>query len=115
MKKVIYAQGEVSFWKIENLPANLVEHTDKNTAAQPIIAHSESGHNHVLERPAKVLRPAEENTAMNVFYAILNDPTALIQDAPTPHERIDLDAGIWEFRIAREHDPFTQQARQVAD
>lgn len=36
-------------------------------------------------------------------------------DAAAPHGGYDLDAGIYEFRISREFDPFSEQARRVAD
>ena len=52
---------------------------------------------------------------MKVLYALLDQPAALIQDAAAPHEGYDLPAGFYEFRIAREYDPFAEQARQVAD
>jgi len=52
---------------------------------------------------------------MRVLYAILKEPAAFIQNAPVPHERHELPAGLYEFRIAREFDPFAEQARQVRD
>lgn len=79
---------------------------------------TESGHHHgfranqgvtVMERTEHV--PA----GMKIMYAILENPTALIQDAPAPHDPLMLDAGTYEIRISREYNPFAEQARKVAD
>ena len=63
----------------------------------------------VMERTDKV--PA----GMQVFFAILDKPEQLIQDAATPHTGYNLDPGIYRFDISREFNPFTEQARRVAD
>jgi hypothetical protein len=52
---------------------------------------------------------------MRVLYAIVEHPTELRQNAAVPHETIKLDPGIFCFKISREYDPFTEQARIVAD
>lgn len=113
----VAAQGEVNLRRIDALPEGLVPVAVE--AGLLIVGHSESGHHHgfrpevgvaVMERPA-----ADVPQGLKVLYAILENPTALIQDATTPHEPLMVDAGIWEIRIAREFDPFAEQARQVAD
>lgn len=114
------AQGEVNFRRISALPE---DGSSGLTVLSPergllIVGHSESGHHHgfraepgvtVLERTKGV--PA----GMKIFYAILENPTALIQDAAAPHDAVAFDAGIFEFKISREYDPFAEQARRVAD
>ena len=50
-----------------------------------------------------------------MLYALLDMPVALIQDAPDAHGEHILDPGLYEFRIAREFDPFSEQVRRVAD
>ena len=52
---------------------------------------------------------------MKILYAILDEPGQLIQDAQVPHGHYDLEAGIYQFPISREYDPFAEQARIVAD
>ena len=67
------------------------------------------------QHPALIF-PLHRNPApdgMQIFYAIF--PRALVQDAPTPHESYDLPGEFYEFRVAREYDPFAEQARRVAD
>jgi hypothetical protein len=115
MKTEIRAQGEISFGMVSHLPKGVVRHTEKDKLGRPIISHSESGHHHVLDRAVVVFEHPKPPAGMRILYALLDEPTALIQDAPDAHGRHDLDCGIVEFRLAREYDPFEDQIRQVAD
>lgn len=116
--KLVAAQGEVNIRRIDaaNVPAGLT-----NVAPEKgllIVGHSESGHHHGFRAAAGVAvmeRTTDVPAGMKILYAILENPTALIQDAAAPHEPMMLDAGAYEIRIAREYDPFSEQARQVAD
>ena len=118
--KFAAAQGEVNVRRIVDLPkdgeAGLTVCAPESGLL--IVGHSEQGHHHgfkvdpgvtVLERTKDV--PA----GMKIFYAILENPSALIQVATAPHEALMLDAGIHEIRISREYDPFAEQARRVTD
>lgn len=113
----VAAQGEVNLRRIKAAPEGLVPIKPENGLL--IVGHSESGHHHgfreapgimVMERPS-----ATVPQGLKVLYAILENPTALIQDATSPHEPLEIGAGIWEIRISREYDPFSEQARRVAD
>lgn len=116
-RTIIAAQGEVRVFKIDALPSDMKTRNPELTkSGAAIISHSEQGHHHcifgadVLERTDKV--PA----GMQIFYAIVKNATALKQDAATPHKEIQLEAdSIYELRVAREYDPFAEQARRVAD
>ena len=114
-REVVGAQGEITVFRVSELPKGLVPLAQNDRAGRPIISHSESGHHHVLDRAATVLEHPEPPAGMRILYALLEEPTALIQDADKPHGKHDLPPGAYEFRIAREFDPFTEQARQVAD
>jgi len=114
-REVIGAQGEITIFRVTEMPAGLVAYTEKDKHGRPIISHSESGHHHVLDRPADVFELPDPPAGMRVLYALLEQPATLVQDADKPHGAHDLDAGVVEFRIAREYDPFLEQARQVAD
>ena len=115
MKTEMRAQGEVSFRNVKRLPKGLLQHTQKDKKGRPIISHSESGHHHVLDRAVEVLEHPKPPAGMRILYALLDEPAALIQDAPSAHGRHKLDAGIVEFRLAREYDPFEDQIHPVAD
>jgi hypothetical protein len=117
MKKTILgAQGEITFFAIEGLmPEGLVELADKDRFGRPIISHSEQGNHHVLDRAVSVMEKPDAPGGLRILYALLDEPTDLIQDASDAHGKHTLPAGLVEFRIAREFDPFSEQARQVAD
>lgn len=114
-REIIGAQGEITVFRVSELPEGLMPFTDADKRGRPIISHSESGHHHVLDRAVTVMERPNAPAGMRILYALLDEPTMLIQDADKPHGSHSLDAGIYEFRIAREYDPFTEQARQVAD
>ena len=115
MKQIIGAQGEITIIKIDAIPAVATKPaTQRNARGQIIISHSQSGRHHVVTG-GEVLERVDAPDGMQVFYAIFGRPESLVQDAPTPHEGYDLPAGFWEFRVAREFDPFAEQARRVAD
>lgn len=113
-----FAQGEIYARKIESLPEGLKPFTEKNKQGSWIISHSESGHHHVIDASGVTVmeRTKDVPDGMRILYAIVDQPTQLRQDAANAHEAHDLDGGsIYEMRIAREYDPFAEQARRVAD
>lgn len=115
MKQIIGAQGEITIIKIDALPENIETKAVQRCGAGHIISHSESGHHHVLTHGEVMERVNDVPKGMQVIYALLDKPAALVQDAPVPHGCYDLAPGIYEFRISREYDPFAEQARRVAD
>lgn len=115
-KQIIGAQGEITIVKLDAIPTDFGAMPKAERIAKGwIISHSESGHHHLLT--AGDVREATRNVpeGMKVLYAILESPERLIQDAATPHGHYDLAPGFYAFKIAREYDPFAEQARQVAD
>ena len=114
-RETIGAQGEITLFRVTDLPAGLVPMTERDKRGRPITSHSESGYHHILDRAVEVHEHPSPPAGMRILYALLDEPTMLIQDADEPHGSHALDAGYVEFRIAREYDPFTEQARIVAD
>lgn len=115
-REVVCAQGEITVFRVNGpMPAGLIKHTELDKAGRPIISHSESGNHHILDCCVEVLEKPDAPEGMRILYALLDKPTALIQDASDAHGSHMLEPGVIEFRIAREFDPFTEQARQVAD
>lgn len=114
-KQIIGAQGEITIIKIDALPEGVETKPVERVAKGWIISHSESGHHHLLTGGDVMERASGVPAGMQVLYAILENPEALIQDAATPHGGYDLPAGFYEFRISREYDPFAEQVRRVAD
>lgn len=116
MKQIIGAQGEITIIKLDALPEGVggMKRAERIGAGW-IISHSESGHHHVLTGGEVMERTERVPTGMQILYALLDGPARLEQDAQVPHGHFDLAPGVYEFRIAREHDPFAEQARRVAD
>lgn len=115
-KQIIGAQGEITIIKIDAIPADIETKKAERTGKGWIISHSENGHHHVLTGGQVMERTSAVPQGMQIFYAILENPASLIQDAAVPHGGYDLSApALYEFRISREFDPFAEQARRVAD
>lgn len=108
-------QGEVRIEQIEDLPKGLTPATEKDAQGRWIISHSEKGHHHVLPADVEVLE-APMSDGLKRLYAIVKDPgAAMIQTAAAAHEATQIPPGIYELTPSREYDPFSQQARRVAD
>lgn len=118
--KLSAAQGEVNIRRIDNIPENI-----KTSLVQVkpekgilIVGYSESGHHHGFRADSGVTlleRTQDVPAGMKILYAIVENPTMLIQDVSSPHETIAYDPGIYEHRISREFNPFAEEARRVAD
>ena len=115
MKQIIGAQGEITIIKVDALPDGIETKKVERIAKGWIISHSESGHHHLLTGGDVMERTDKVPAGMQILYAILEKPEALVQDAAVPHGGYDLAPGFYEFRISREFDPFADQARRVAD
>lgn len=113
-KEVIAQQGEVRVIKIATMPGCAMKRVEREPAGF-IISHSESGHHHILTGGDVMERTEGVPAGMQIFYAILDAPEYLIQDAPGAHEAVRLPAGIIEFKISRTYNPFLDEARRVAD
>lgn len=113
--KIAAAQGEVNVRRIDAMPDGLSPVAPEKGVF--VVGHSESGNTHVIDAPGvKVMERTKDVPAgMRMLYAIIEQPTALRQNSATPHAPIALPPGIYSFRISREFDPFSEQARQVAD
>lgn len=117
MRELLGQQGEVRIIKIDELPDMKSQKAEKTTKGDWIISHSESGNHHVVGSGCDVMERVDNvPPGMKILYAIVKNPDSLRQDAGSnPHEAQSLPAGLYEFRISREYDPFAEQARIVAD
>lgn len=109
------AQGEITITKVDTLPEGLKDFATEG--GHFIVGHSETGHHHVLEPQGVKMFEAETAPAgMRVLYAILDEDKELkhLRSHDT-HETVKLDKGLYEFRLGREFDPFSELARRVAD
>lgn len=113
-----FAQGEIYVREIERLPDNLSTFTEKDKHGAWLISHSENGNHHVIDAAGVTVMERTENVppGMRILLAIVDRPSTLRQDAgANAHEAHALPPGFYEMRIAREYDPFSEQARRVTD
>ena len=110
----VAAQGEIRITKVESIPKDAALVKPEN--GKHIIGHSETGHHHVLERPAEVYSATHPTTGMKVLYAIIKEPNALVHERSfDTHEGCALEPGIYQFNPGREFDPYKEIARKQAD
>lgn len=103
-------QGDVMIRRIEKLPAGLVPAAAENGVF--VVAHSETGHHHVVkERAAQLL--IDETNAF-IAYLDVAEPCELehLRSFDT-HEPYRLEPGKYEIRRQREHVP--EGWRRAAD
>lgn len=117
MKKFdrVAAQGDIMIVKVDSLPKGAVEVEPIN--GQNIVAHSETGHHHVIDREHEgavttMYRLPEE--IYELFLIVENGPTLLKHERSfDTHEPIQLDPGTYKVRRQREYTP--EGYRRVAD
>ena len=112
----IFRQGEVRMHPIQEIPdCDLTPIAPINGVV--IVGESESHHHHVLEADGVTVmeRTSGVPEGMRILYAVVEKATKLKQTAGNPHGDFTIPAGKYEIPIKREYNPFTEQARRVAD
>jgi len=108
------AQGEAFIRRIDARPDGLAEIAPTN--GKHIVAHSETGHHHVMDAGSATLleRTTDVPEGMNILHLIVKEPTALehLRGHDT-HEPIMFAPGEYEVRLQREYTP--EGYRRVAD
>lgn len=109
------AQGDLLIRRIEKLPEGLTP--AKAEGGRHVLAHSETGHNHVIaERPTvKVYGTADPLLSYLEVIEATDEAEALIEHLRTydTHETIKVPPGVYEIRRQREYSP--EGWRRVAD
>jgi hypothetical protein len=117
------AQGDVLFRRVISIPDTAIEVLPQDN--EHIIAHSETGHHHVMvldresETPSVQLFSDKENPLL--AWLKVNRPAALEHRRPfDTHEPIMFAPGVYEVRRQREHVPLKREEvpkgwRQVID
>lgn len=105
--------GEVIFKKIDKLPDSV---TLKKTTNKEIVAHSETGHHHILETKTKdsikIYTTLDGETFVEVgdIAELWHQKTGT--DVHTPHK---VGKGFWKIQIKKEYDYFAKAIREVRD
>lgn len=94
-------QGDIMLIRVDKLPEDATVIPQKN---EIIVAHSETGHHHVVKERDVVYHSTENPL---VAYLEVNGVHAdLIHERPfDTHAPLRLPRGIWEVRRQREHTP----------
>lgn len=112
MKKVkkMAAQGDVMFIRVDEIPADAV--VAKTEGGKFIVAHSETGHNHVID--SKNAQMLIDKTNDFIAYIKVSKPTEVEhQRSFDTHESLLLTPGNYQVRRQREYVP--EGFRRVAD
>lgn len=101
------AQGDLYIRRIEKLPENAKPIKAEN--GRYVVAHSETGHDHIIAESANVTLYTTENPMISYLQVIeATDATeTLIEHLRTfdTHESIAIPPGIFEIRRQREYTP----------
>lgn len=102
--KNMAAQGDLCLRRIDTLPKNV--ESVKSAGGVFILAHSETGHNHVvMERPSvKMYKDSVDQ--FRAFLHVTQEAVDLehLRDYDT-HETLRIEPGIYEVRRQREYTP----------
>jgi hypothetical protein len=109
------AQGDLLIRRIDKLPAGLTP--AKAEAGQFVLAHSETGHNHVIAERPNIRVHSTDDPLLSYLEVIeaTDEAEALIEHLRTfdTHETLQVPPGIYEIRRQREYSP--EGWRRVAD
>jgi hypothetical protein len=101
------AQGDLMIRRIDSIPATAVTVTPENGVF--VVAHSETGHNHVIEaRPNVQLLTTGDPMISYLRVIEATDATETLLEhlrGHDTHETIKIDAGDYEIRRQREYSP----------
>ena len=115
----IGAQGEITLIRVGDVSGRVpTGYTPLETeGGKLVIGHSETGHHHVMApATAKAFVADKAPEGLRILRLIVEQPTVLehLRGHDT-HEPLMVQPGEYDVRIAREHDPYAQIARRVAD
>lgn len=101
------AQGDLLLRRIETLPANATKVKAEN--GNYIVAHSETGHNHVIAERENVALYTTNDPMISYLEVIeATDATEVLLEhlrSFDTHETIKINPGIYEIRRQREYTP----------
>ncbi|MCC6918932.1 MAG: hypothetical protein IT548_06990 [Alphaproteobacteria bacterium] len=108
------AQGDLWWFRIASVPANAVDVLP--TSGRFILAHSETGHHHVMDAREGVTLKRDPVDQFRQFLVIDSGESTLehLRGHDT-HETVAFQPGMYELRSGREFDPFEQLVRRTAD
>jgi len=111
------AQGDILITRIGELPANIVEETKTTANGDFVVAHSETGHHHVIAAPdVNYFYAANDDGAKNEFVSYLKvkkDTVLRHLRGFDTHEPINISKGL--YKINRQREYTAEGFRKAAD
>lgn len=95
------AQGDMLLRRIENLPEGVKPINAEN--GNYVLAHSETGHHHVVRADHTVKFYAHANDNLKAYLVVDNTVEAVHMRRDHTHETIKIDKGIYEVIRQREY------------
>ena len=95
-------QGDLMIRRIDNLPSGVTQAAPDNDVH--ILAHSETGHHHVIESRAAD-RFIDETNAFISYLTVLSPAEVTHLRAHDTHAPLFVEPGIYEIRNQREYTP----------
>jgi len=101
------AQGDLFIRRIDSLPKDVKPMEHENGSF--IVAHSETGHNHVIEKKPNVSMFISDDSMVSYLQVVeaLDEVEVFIEHLRSfdTHEPISISPGIYEIRRQREYTP----------
>ncbi len=94
-------QGDVRFFRVDAVPAHCVKEGREGYA---IVAHSETGHHHVVESPCAQYF-VDPNDPFTAYLTLAEDADVKHLRPYDTHQPVTVAKGIWGIRRQREHTP----------
>lgn len=110
----IAAQGDFLIIRVDGLPSDIEDFASEGN--HYVIAHSETGHNHVMERThVKAYKPkgVPERDLYELFLLVEEDTTIEHLRSFDTHETLLVPSGTYKIRRQREYTP--EGYRRAAD
>lgn len=100
----VFAQGDVIFLRVEELPESLVE-VPRDEKGRLVTAHSETGHHHAIDGDdARLFQ--EPNDPLVAYLSVEGGGVELVHHRPVDtHAPIHFPAGIWKVSRQQEYTP----------
>ena len=97
------AQGDVMFVRVDAIGDD-AKQADMKPGEQIIVAHSETGHNHVVEGSATY--HTIDNNPLIAYIEVQSEFADIVhQRTFDTHQTLTLPKGFWQVRRQREHTP----------
>jgi hypothetical protein len=109
------AQGDFIIMRVKSLPKDLVEIAPEN--GKHIVAHSETGHNHVMEAEHvtvfKEAKETDDSKLFQLFFSVKQDTTIDHLRSFDTHETLLVPPG--DYVVKRQREYVAEGFRKAAD